>query len=142
MVVWIRILVVMDAITHSFGEVQTVNVSPSVLVVGQSITFSGVVSGTTVGDQIAVYVFAGSNCPAGTSIAPRRTLWRTLLTRWRVRTWDNATLPSPFRSPLLVVGLWPRNTSTRSPRDHIVSAYTTSPRPPAYGKGFPLLQRK
>jgi hypothetical protein len=68
------ITVVTVGIVPVYGAVESVGVSPSVLVVGQPITFFGVVSGSTLGTELAVHVYAGPNCPATSSIASTYTL--------------------------------------------------------------------
>jgi hypothetical protein len=57
-----------------YGAVESVELLPSVLVVGQSIIFFGQVSGSTIGTQLAVHVYAGANCPASSPIASTYTI--------------------------------------------------------------------
>jgi len=59
----IMVLAAICTLVPTYGEVVTVVVSPPTLVVGQPITISGTVSGSTLNDQIAIYVYPGSNCP-------------------------------------------------------------------------------
>ena len=74
---FVILLVAMLAVTlvlPAYAEVESVNISPSVLVVGQPITFSGIVSRSSLGDRIGLYVYAGSNCPAKPAIASTYTV--------------------------------------------------------------------
>ena len=57
-----------------YGAVESVELLPSVLVVGQPIIFFGQVSGTTIGSQLVIHVYAGANCPASSPIASVYTL--------------------------------------------------------------------
>jgi len=57
-----------------YAEVESLNISPPVLVVGQPITFYGVVSRSSLSDRIGLYVYAGFNCPANPSIASTYTV--------------------------------------------------------------------
>jgi hypothetical protein len=72
--VLIVVLVVICTLLPAYGEVETISVSPPAPVVGQPITFSGTVSGSTLNDQIAIYVYPGSNCPASNPVASTYTL--------------------------------------------------------------------
>jgi hypothetical protein len=62
-VVLVAFLTVLLAILPVYAGVDYVNISPSVLAVGQPITFFGGASGSSVDNQIGVYVFVGPNCP-------------------------------------------------------------------------------
>ena len=66
--------VVALGIAPVYGLVESVDISPSVLVVGQPITFFGMVSGSTLGSQLAVHVYVGPNCPLTNSVASTYTL--------------------------------------------------------------------
>ena len=57
-----------------YGAVESVELLPSVLVVGEPIIFFGWVSGSTIGSRLAVNVYAGANCPASSPIAFTYTL--------------------------------------------------------------------
>jgi len=63
------VLIVPLALTPVYANVESVEVSPSGLVVGGPITFFGMVSGSSMNDQIGVFVYSGSNCPANMVIA-------------------------------------------------------------------------
>ena len=63
------VLFVPLAFTPAYANVESVEVSPSVLVVGEPITFFGMVSGSSMNDQIGVFVYSGSNCPGNMVIA-------------------------------------------------------------------------
>jgi len=52
-----------------YGVVESVEISPSVLIVGQPITFFGWVSVPTLDDELAVHVYPGANCAPISSIA-------------------------------------------------------------------------
>jgi hypothetical protein len=68
-VLLVAVLVVPLAVTPVYANVDSVGVFPSVLVVGAPITFFGTVSGSSMNDQIGVFVYSGSNCPANMVIA-------------------------------------------------------------------------
>ena len=57
-------LTLLLAILPVYAGVDNVNMAPSVLTVGKSITFYGGASGTSVDNQIGIYVFVGSDCPS------------------------------------------------------------------------------
>jgi hypothetical protein len=57
-----------------YGAVESVELLPSVLVVGQPIIFFGLVSGSTIDSRLAVQVYAGANCPGSSLIASTYTL--------------------------------------------------------------------
>jgi hypothetical protein len=57
-----------------YGVVESVEVLPSVVAVGQPIIFFGMVSGSTIGSRLAVQVYVGANCPATGAIASKYTV--------------------------------------------------------------------
>jgi hypothetical protein len=63
-VVSVAFLTVLLTILPVYASVENVNISPSVLVVGRPITFYGGASGSSVSNQIGIYVFVGSDCPS------------------------------------------------------------------------------
>jgi hypothetical protein len=67
--VLVVVLVVVLSVLPVFAEVESVTVSPSVIMVGEPITFSGTVSGSSVNDRLAISVYLGANCPANSTIA-------------------------------------------------------------------------
>ena len=73
-VLLVALLALTLVILPAYAEVESVNISPSVLVVGQPITFSGIVSRSSLGDRIGLYVYAGSNCPAKPAVASTYTV--------------------------------------------------------------------
>jgi len=73
-VLLVALLIVIVPILPVRADVDYVNISPSVLVVGRSITFAGGASGTSVDNQIGVFVFVGPNCPSGNVFASTYTV--------------------------------------------------------------------
>jgi len=78
---WVKIWFLLFAVTAVelgiapvYGVVESVELLPSVLVVGQPIIFFGQVSGSTIGSQLVIHVYAGANCPASSPIASTYTL--------------------------------------------------------------------
>lgn len=65
----VAVLVAPFAVTTGYARIETVDVSPSVLVVGEPITFFGTVSGSSLDDQIGVFVHSDSNCRSNSVIA-------------------------------------------------------------------------
>jgi hypothetical protein len=70
----LAVLVVSLSLHSAYAEVQTVNISPPVVVIDQPITFSGFVSGQSLEDRIGVYVYAGPNCATPKAIASTFTI--------------------------------------------------------------------
>ena len=63
-IVLVAVLTFLLAILPVYAGVENVNISPSVLVVGKPITFYGAASGTSVDNQVGIYVFVGFDCPS------------------------------------------------------------------------------
>jgi len=70
----VAIMAVAIGIAPVYGTVESVQLLPPVLVVGQPIIFFGTVSGSTQGSRLGVHVYAGNGCPATTPIASTYTL--------------------------------------------------------------------
>jgi len=70
----VAITAVAIGIAPVYGTVESVQLLPPVLVVGQPIIFFGTVSGSSLGSRLAVHVYAGASCPATNLIASTYTL--------------------------------------------------------------------
>ena len=111
LVLAVILAVVAAGILPAYAEVESVTVSPSVLVVGEPITFYGVVSKSSLGDQIGVYVYAGPNCPAKPALASTYTVANstTTTTMSNATGTYNVTLSFPIASSGWVVEQQYRN---------------------------------
>jgi hypothetical protein len=98
--VLVAILALISTVLPAYAEVESVAISPSLLVVGQPITFYGFVSRSSLGDQIGVYVYVGPNCPAEPTLASTYTVAnsKTTTTMSNATGTYNVTLSFPIAS--------------------------------------------